>query len=61
MVLMESSLETTEWATNELTRYIFPFLISCAALRPDLEILPDGDCTEIGERGISLSGKQDLV
>lgn len=30
---------------------------SCA-LEPDLKILPDGDLTEIGERGVSLSGGQ---
>ena len=28
------------------------------ALLPDLEVLPGGDMTEIGERGINLSGGQ---
>ncbi len=30
--------------------------LDCAALRADLESLPNGDATEIGERGINLSG-----
>jgi multidrug resistance-associated protein (MRP) len=33
-------------------------VIDACALRPDLEILPDGDLTEIGEKGINLSGGQ---
>lgn len=32
--------------------------IRAAALEADLAILPDGDSTEIGERGINLSGGQ---
>ncbi|OBZ77340.1 ATP-dependent bile acid permease [Grifola frondosa] len=33
-------------------------VIECCALKPDLEILEDGDATEIGARGVSLSGGQ---
>ena len=33
-------------------------VIECCALGPDLAMLEDGDATEIGERGISLSGGQ---
>jgi ATP-binding cassette, subfamily C (CFTR/MRP), member 1 len=33
-------------------------VIDAAALKPDIAILTDGDLTEIGERGINLSGGQ---
>ncbi|EGO00623.1 hypothetical protein SERLA73DRAFT_104969 [Serpula lacrymans var. lacrymans S7.3] len=33
-------------------------VIECCALKPDLAILEDGDATEIGARGVSLSGGQ---
>ncbi|KAF8890914.1 multidrug resistance-associated ABC transporter [Infundibulicybe gibba] len=33
-------------------------VIQCCALQPDLEMLEDGDATEIGARGVSLSGGQ---
>ncbi|GMR45582.1 hypothetical protein PMAYCL1PPCAC_15777, partial [Pristionchus mayeri] len=33
-------------------------VISACALTPDLAILPDGDATEIGEKGMNLSGGQ---
>ena len=33
-------------------------VIDACALRPDLEMLPHGDLTEIGERGITVSGGQ---
>ncbi|KAF8247575.1 hypothetical protein K440DRAFT_294896 [Wilcoxina mikolae CBS 423.85] len=33
-------------------------VIEACALQPDLDMLPDGDKTEIGERGITVSGGQ---
>jgi ABC-type multidrug transport system fused ATPase/permease subunit len=33
-------------------------IIDACALRPDLDLLDDGDMTEIGERGVTLSGGQ---
>lgn len=33
-------------------------VIDACALRPDLQMLPNGDMTEIGERGITVSGGQ---
>ncbi|KZT05166.1 multidrug resistance-associated ABC transporter [Laetiporus sulphureus 93-53] len=33
-------------------------VVECCALKPDLEMLEDGDATEIGARGVSLSGGQ---
>ncbi|KDQ09674.1 hypothetical protein BOTBODRAFT_137615 [Botryobasidium botryosum FD-172 SS1] len=37
---------------------LFREVIRACALQPDLEMLPDGEATEIGERGINLSGGQ---
>jgi ABC-type multidrug transport system fused ATPase/permease subunit len=33
-------------------------VLECCALKPDLDTFEDGDRTEIGERGVSLSGGQ---
>jgi ABC-type transport system involved in cytochrome bd biosynthesis fused ATPase/permease subunit len=33
-------------------------VVECCALEPDLRVLEDGDLTEIGVRGVSLSGGQ---
>lgn len=43
---------------KEYDRKWYNKVIDACALRPDLEILPSGDLTEIGERGITVSGGQ---
>ena len=43
---------------KEYDRHWYDMVIDACALRPDLEMLPNGDQTEIGERGITLSGGQ---
>ncbi|KAF2474597.1 multidrug resistance-associated protein 5 [Lindgomyces ingoldianus] len=43
---------------KEFRRDWYNKVIDACALRPDLEMLPNGDQTEIGERGITVSGGQ---
>ena len=43
---------------EEIDEKRYQTAISCCALRHDLDLLPAGDLTEIGERGITLSGGQ---
>ncbi|TAQ85854.1 hypothetical protein B7494_g5813 [Chlorociboria aeruginascens] len=43
---------------KEMDRDWYKRVIDACALRPDLDMLPHGDLTEIGERGITVSGGQ---
>ncbi|KAJ2774139.1 hypothetical protein IWQ57_000966, partial [Coemansia nantahalensis] len=43
---------------HQLDQAFYDRVIEACALRPDLDMLPAGDMTEIGERGINLSGGQ---
>ncbi|CAK4671146.1 unnamed protein product [Aphanomyces euteiches] len=44
--------------SEPLDHNYYDLVISACQLKPDLAILPHGDATEIGERGINLSGGQ---
>lgn len=43
---------------NVPDEYFYNRVINCCALKHDIDILPQGDATEIGEKGINLSGGQ---
>lgn len=43
---------------KEYERSWYDKVVEACALRPDLDMLPHGDMTEIGERGITVSGGQ---
>ncbi|KAI4255845.1 MAG: hypothetical protein LQ352_002363 [Teloschistes flavicans] len=43
---------------TEYQRRWYDQVVDACALRPDLDMLPHGDMTEIGERGITVSGGQ---
>jgi len=43
---------------KEMDKDWYNEVISACALQPDLDMLPHGDLTEIGERGITISGGQ---
>ncbi|KAF2725459.1 putative ABC transporter [Polychaeton citri CBS 116435] len=43
---------------KEFNKRWYNDVVDACALRPDLEMLPNGDMTEIGERGITVSGGQ---
>ncbi|GAW25583.1 putative ABC transporter family protein [Rosellinia necatrix] len=43
---------------KDMKREWYNEVIKACALQPDLDMLPNGDATEIGERGITVSGGQ---
>jgi ATP-binding cassette subfamily C (CFTR/MRP) protein 1 len=44
--------------SREFDQEWYDEVVDACALRPDFEMLPNGDSTEIGERGITVSGGQ---
>ena len=54
--IRNSSLKDNILFGNTLDHKKYQKIIHSCALKPDLDILPGGDDTEIGEKGINLSG-----
>ena len=56
--ILNASVKDNILFGNNLDEKFYNKIVSCCSLRPDLEIMPSGDRTEIGEKGINLSGGQ---
>ncbi|KAJ2685747.1 hypothetical protein GGH99_003673, partial [Coemansia sp. RSA 1285] len=56
--IMNATLRDNILFGHRLDQEFYDKVIDACALRPDLGILPSGDMTEIGEKGINLSGGQ---
>ncbi|KAJ2522441.1 hypothetical protein H4217_000740 [Coemansia sp. RSA 1939] len=56
--IMNATLRDNILFGHRLDQELYDKVIDACALRPDLEMLPSGNMTEIGEKGINLSGGQ---
>ncbi|KAJ2711587.1 hypothetical protein H4R19_003175, partial [Coemansia spiralis] len=56
--IMNATLRDNILFGNCFDQELYDRVIDACALRPDLDMLPAGDMTEIGEKGINLSGGQ---
>jgi len=50
-IIWSSTVCTLRTSSNCAQLIFFPLELACA-LRPDLELFPNGDLTEVGEKGI---------
>ncbi|KAJ2231313.1 hypothetical protein EV180_000422 [Coemansia sp. RSA 518] len=56
--IMNATLRDNILFGSQFDQEFYERIIDACALRPDLDMLPAGDMTEIGEKGINLSGGQ---
>lgn len=56
--IQNSTLKDNILFGKDMDRSWYKRVIKACALQPDLDMLPNGDATEIGERGITISGGQ---
>ncbi|KAJ1723570.1 hypothetical protein LPJ53_002093 [Coemansia erecta] len=56
--IINATLQDNILFGHELDPEFYDRVVEACALKPDLEMLPAGDMTEIGEKGINLSGGQ---
>ncbi|KAJ1727226.1 hypothetical protein LPJ61_004688, partial [Coemansia biformis] len=56
--IMNATLRDNILFGNRFDQEFYDRVVSACALGPDMEMLPAGDQTEIGEKGINLSGGQ---
>ncbi|TFY72025.1 hypothetical protein EVG20_g1007 [Dentipellis fragilis] len=56
--IMSATIKDNIIFSHEYDETFYNLVLDACALRPDLELMPLGDLTEVGERGITLSGGQ---
>ncbi|KAA1470346.1 P-loop containing nucleoside triphosphate hydrolase protein [Dentipellis sp. KUC8613] len=56
--IMSATIKDNIMFYHEYDETFYNLVLDACALRPDLELMPLGDLTEVGERGITLSGGQ---
>lgn len=56
--IMNSTVKDNILFGHEYDENFYQRTIDCCQLAPDIKVLPDGDATFVGEKGISLSGGQ---
>ncbi|KAF8638952.1 hypothetical protein AX16_010426 [Volvariella volvacea WC 439] len=56
--ILSSTIRENIVFSHEYDETFYNLVIQACALEPDLALFPDGDLTEVGEKGITLSGGQ---